>query len=74
MTFKATLLAHGRWGIFDDSRLLATIGCQQTLDTILTQLNNNQVHNATPRQTKLTSGGLSSKRSSQFAARGVGAW
>lgn len=38
MTFKATKLPSGRWGIFNGERLLATIGSQQALNLLFTQL------------------------------------
>jgi len=38
MTFKATQLSSGRWGIFNGDRLLATVGSQQTLNLMKLQL------------------------------------
>jgi len=38
MTFKATQLSSGRWGIFNGDRLLATIGSQQALNLMKLQL------------------------------------
>ena len=38
MTFQAAQLPSGRWGIFNGERLLATIGSQQELNLLFTQL------------------------------------
>ncbi|MEM8503988.1 MAG: hypothetical protein AAF716_12645 [Cyanobacteria bacterium P01_D01_bin.1] len=38
MTFKATQLPSGRWGIFNGDRLLATVGSQQALNLMKLQL------------------------------------
>lgn len=38
MTFQAAKLPSGRWGIFNGQRLLATIGSQQELNLLFTQL------------------------------------
>ncbi len=38
MTFKATQLSSGRWGIFNGDRLLATVGSQQALRLMKLQL------------------------------------
>ncbi len=38
MTFKATQLSSGRWGIFNGDRLLATVGSQQALNLMKLQL------------------------------------
>ncbi|EDX84224.1 hypothetical protein S7335_1921 [Synechococcus sp. PCC 7335] len=38
MMFKATQLSSGRWGIFNGSRLLATVGSQQALNLMKLQL------------------------------------
>lgn len=40
MTFKATQLSSGRWGIFNGDRLLATVGSQQALNLMKLQLSN----------------------------------
>ena len=38
MIFQAAKLPSGRWGIFNGERLLATIGSQQALNLLFTQL------------------------------------
>ena len=38
MTYKVDKVNASRWGIYAGPRLLATIGCPQTLDTIVASL------------------------------------
>lgn len=42
MNLSSAKLPSGRWGIYDDSRLLATVGCPVTLDRIHTQLSGSE--------------------------------
>lgn len=44
MSILTAQLPSGRWGIFNkDKRLLFTVGSQQTLDMIVTQLSQKQI-------------------------------
>lgn len=43
MTFKATQLSSGRWGIFNGNRLIATVGSQQALNLMKLQLAGNLI-------------------------------
>ena len=44
MSFLATQLPSGRWGIFNkNQRLLFTVGSEETLEAILAQLSHRQI-------------------------------
>jgi hypothetical protein len=38
MSYSCKQLSNGRWGIYQDIKLLATIGCHQTCQKIVTSL------------------------------------
>ena len=38
MQYSAKQLPNGRWGIYSELRLLATIGCKKTCDEIISYL------------------------------------
>ncbi len=42
MQYSAKQLPNGRWGIYSELRLLATIGCKQTCDEIILYLTNSR--------------------------------
>lgn len=43
MSLITTQLESGRWGIFRGSRLLLTVGSQQTLESIISHLSRRQI-------------------------------
>jgi hypothetical protein len=40
MSYHSEQLANGRWGIYINSKLIATIGCQDTCEKIIDFLEN----------------------------------
>ena len=46
MNYSSEQLANGRWGIYQQGKLLATIGCYKTCQEILSWLAGQKSHNS----------------------------